>query len=100
LTVLTSLDLKLFHFRKDGDLNRNDLTIVAALFDSDGNFMSGTEKIVAFRLLDETVARLQMRPPAVVGTDFDVKPGAYMVRLVVRDGDGQITAENAAVQVQ
>jgi len=29
-----------------------------------------------------------------------VKPGAYMVRLVVRDGEGQITAENAAVQVQ
>jgi hypothetical protein len=62
--------------------------------------MSGTEKLVQFRLLDETVARLQQRPPAVIGTDFDVKPGAYMVRLVVRDGEGQITAENAAVQVQ
>jgi VWFA-related protein len=100
LTVLTSLDLKLIHFRKDGDRNRSDLTIVATLFDSDGNFMSGTEKLVQFRLLDETVARLQQRPPAVIGTDFDVKPGAYMVRLVVRDGEGQITAENAAVQVQ
>jgi VWFA-related protein len=100
LTVLTSLDLRLIHFRKDGDRNRSDLTIVAALFDSDGNFMSGTEKIVQFRLLDETVVRLQQRPPAVIGTDFDVKPGAYMVRLVVRDGEGQITAENAAVQVQ
>jgi hypothetical protein len=100
LTVLTSMDLKLIHFRKDGDRNRSDLTIVAALFDSDGNFMSGTEKLVQFRLLDETVARLQQRPPAVIGTDFDVKPGAYMVRLVVRDGEGQITAENAAVQVQ
>jgi VWFA-related protein len=100
LTVLTSLDLKLIHFRKDGDRNRDDLTIVAALFDSDGNFMSGSEKIVQFRLLDETVARLQQRPPAVIGTDFDVKPGTYMVRLVVRDGEGQITAENAAVQVQ
>jgi hypothetical protein len=100
LTVLTSLDLKLFHFRKDGDLNRNDLTIVAALFDGDGNFMSGTEKVVQFRLLDDTVARRQQRPPAVIGTDFDVKPGAYMVRLVVRDGEGQITAQNAAVQDQ
>ena len=100
LTVLTSLDVKLIHFRKDGDRKRNDLTIVAALFDSDGNFMSGTEKILQLRLLDETVARLQQRPPAVIGTDFDVKPGTYMVRLVVRDGEGQITAENAAVQVQ
>jgi hypothetical protein len=99
LIVLTSLDLKLIHFRKDGDRNRNDLTIVAALFDSDGNLMSGTKKMVELRLLDETVARLQQSPRAVVGTDFAVKPGAYLVRLVVRDGEGQITAENAAVRV-
>jgi hypothetical protein len=99
LTVLTSLDLKQIHFRKDGDRNRNDLTIVAALFDSDGNLISGTEKIVELRLRDETFAGLQQRPPAVIGTDFNVKPGTYLVRLVVRDEEGQITAENAAVQL-
>jgi hypothetical protein len=44
---------------------------------------------------------LQQKPPVVIGTDFDVKPGSYLVRLVVRDAEGQqITAENAAVQVQ
>ena len=100
LTVLTSLDLKQMHFRKEGDRNRNDLTIVAALFDSDGNIMPGSGKTVELRLLDETVAGLQQRPPAVIGTDFYVKPGTYLVRLVVRDGEGQITAENAAVRVQ
>jgi hypothetical protein len=42
---------------------------------------------------------LQQRPPAVIGTGFDVKPGTYLVRVVVRDEEGQITAENAAVQV-
>jgi len=99
LTVLTSLDLKQIHLRKEGDRNRNDLTIVAALFDSDGNLMSGTEKIVELRLLDETVAGLQQRPPAVIATGFDVKPGTYLVRVVVPDTEGQITAENAAVQV-
>jgi hypothetical protein len=62
--------------------------------------MVGTEKLVKLRLRDETVANLQQKPPAVIGTDFDVKPGAYLVRLVVRDAEGQITAENAAVQVQ
>ena len=99
LTVLTSLDLKQIHLRKEGDRNRNDLTIVAALFDSDGNIMSGAGKIVELRLLDETVASLQQRPPAVIATGFDVKPGTYLVRVVVRDTEGQITAENAAVQV-
>jgi len=102
LTVLTSLDLKLIQFRKADDRNLNDLTIVAALFDSDGNFVSGVEKTVQFRLLDDSVARLQQKPPVVIATDFDkLKPGQYMVRLVVRDAEArQISAENAAVEVQ
>jgi VWFA-related protein len=101
LTVLTSVDLKAIQLRKADGRNRNDLTIIAAVFDTNGNFLQGTEKLVQLRLLDETVAGLQQKPPAVIATDFDVKPGAYLVRLVVRDAEGQqITAENAAVLVQ
>jgi VWFA-related protein len=101
LTVLTSVDLKLIQFRKVDDRNRNELTIVAALFDTDGNFVAGTEKVVQFRLLDESVTKLQQKPPVVIATDFDVKPGSYLVRLVVRDAEArQISAENAAVEVQ
>ena len=101
LFVLTSVDLKLIHLRKVEDRNRNDLTIVAALFDTNGNFVAGIQKLLELRLRDETVARLEQKPPIVINTDFDVKPGAYLVRLVVRDAEGQqITAENAAVQVQ
>jgi VWFA-related protein len=43
LSVLTSVDLKSIHLRKAEDRNRNDLTIVAALFDTNGNFVAGTE---------------------------------------------------------
>jgi len=101
LTVLTSVDVKAIQLRKADDRNRNDLTIIAALFDTNGNFLQGTEKLLQLRLRDETVAALDQKPPVVIGTDFDVKPGAYLVRLVVRDAEGQqITAENAAVQVQ
>ena len=100
LTVLTSVDLKLIHLRKAEDRNRNDLTIIAALFDTNGNFVVGTQKLLQLRLRDETVAGLEQKPPIVINTDFDVKPGGYLVRLVVRDAEGQqITAENAAVQV-
>ena len=101
LDVLTSVDLKGIHLRKADDRSRNDLTIVAALFDPNGNFIAGTEKLLQLRLLDETVSRLQERPPVVIDTDFDLKPGGYLVRLVVRDAEGQqITAENAAVEVR
>jgi hypothetical protein len=50
---------------------------------------------------DNTVAGREQKPPVTIGTDFDVKPGDYLVRLVVRDAEGQqITAENSAVQVR
>jgi hypothetical protein len=32
-------------------------------------------------------------------SSFDVKPGSYLVRLVVRDVEGQISAENGAIEI-
>lgn len=33
-------------------------------------------------------------------TNFDVKPGSYLVRLVVRDREGQMmSAENGAIEI-
>jgi VWFA-related protein len=100
LNVLTSVDLKLIHLRKVDDRNRNDLTIVAAVFDPNGNFIAGSQKILQLRLRDATVQRLEQKPPVTIPTNFDMKTGAYLVRLVVRDAEGQqLTEENAAVQI-
>jgi hypothetical protein len=34
-------------------------------------------------------------------TSFDVKPGSYLVRLVVRDEEGQLmSAENGTVEIR
>lgn len=100
LNVLTSIDLKLIHLRKVDDRNRNDVTIVAAVFDANGNFIAGTRKTLQLRLRDETVRGLDQKPPVTIDTAFDMHPGAYLVRLVARDAEGQqLTAENAAVQI-
>ena len=100
LNVLTSVDLKLIHLRKAEDRNRNDLTLVAAVFDANGNFIAGRQTILQLRLRDQTVQGLEQRPPFTIDTNFDMKPGAYLVRLVVRDEEGQqLTAENAGVQI-
>jgi VWFA-related protein len=100
LNVLASVDLKLIHLRKADDRNRNDLTIVAAVFDANGNFIAGTQKTLQLRLRDETVRGLEQKPPVTIDSNFNVQPGAYLVRLVVRDAEGQqITAENAGVRI-
>jgi VWFA-related protein len=100
LKVLASVDLKQLQFRKDEGRNRNDLTVVSAVFDNNGNFVTGLQKTVQLRLLDATMERLQHAAPIKVTSDFDVKPGSYLVRLVVRDSEGHLMAtENAAVQI-
>ena len=100
LAVLVKVDLKQVRFRKEEGRNRNDLTVVSALFDRNGIFVSGVRKVVEMRLRDETIEKLQTRPPITIRTDFTVKPGAYSVRLVLRDAEGQLmAAQNGVVDI-
>ena len=50
LAVLTHVDVKGIHFRKAEGRNRDNLTIATAIFDENGNFVTGGEKIVEMRL--------------------------------------------------
>ena len=99
LSVIAHLDLKSVRFRKADGRNRNDVTLATAIFDENGNFVTGGEKIVEMRLLDGTLERIGQRG-INVKSSFDVKPGSYLVRLVVRDAEGeQMAARNGAVVI-
>jgi hypothetical protein len=51
------------------------------------------------QLRDETIAA-RANTGITVRSTLDVKPGAYLIRLVVRDGEGQLmTAQNGAVDI-
>ncbi len=98
LTVLARVDLKHIRFKKLEGRNRNDLTVVSVIFDSNGNYVTGNRKVIEMRLKDETLERLNSG--ITVKTSFDIKPGTYLVRLVVRDADGQMmSAQNGAVDI-
>jgi VWFA-related protein len=99
LAVLTHFDVKRIHFQKLQGRNNDQLTIVTGIFDENGNFVTGLSKIVEMKLLDTTYNRLS-RSGFTVKTSFDVKPGTYLVRLVVRDAAGaQMAARNGAVVI-
>ena len=99
LAVMTRVDIAHMRFEKTAGRNQNNLTIVAALFDRDGNIVTGIEKNVEMHLLDATLQRLS-RTGLTVKTSFDVKPGDYVVRLVVRDSNAaQLSAENGVVEI-
>jgi VWFA-related protein len=98
LAVLVHVDVKKMHFQKAEGRNLNNLTIVSGLFDRNGKFITGNQKIVDMHLKDETLAS-KLGAGITVKSSFDVKPGSYLVRLVVRDAEGQLSAANGAIEI-
>jgi len=99
LSVLARLDLKSLKFKRVGDRNADNLTLATVIFDENGNFVTGGEKILEMNLLDATLQKLD-RSGITVKSTFDVKPGNYLVRLVIRDKEGELmAARNGAVAI-
>jgi VWFA-related protein len=99
LAVLLRVDLKSLRFREADGRSVDKLTIATAIFDENGNFVAGGEKTVEMKLLAPTYERLS-RSGLALKSSFDVKPGKYLVRLVIRDAEGsQMAARNGAVMI-
>jgi VWFA-related protein len=100
LIVLAHVDVKQMHFRKLQGRNDNVLTCVFALFNSNGRFVEGLQKTVTMDLKDETLEH-KLVSGITLKTSFDVKPGSYLVRLVVRDAEAKLmSAENGALEIR
>ena len=99
LSVVSHVQLEGMPFRKAEGRNFDDLTVATILFDDNGNFVAGGEKLVKLRLLDATIAKMSLTGFTVKST-FDVKPGKYMIRQVVRDSEGaQMAARSGTVVI-
>jgi VWFA-related protein len=98
LSVLVRLDVRHLHYRKADGRNNNSVTVTAVLFDRNGNFVSGNQKTLEMHWKDETLGT-KLASGVTLKSSFDVKPGSYMVRLVVRDEEGQLTAQNGAIEI-
>jgi VWFA-related protein len=98
LAVLVHVDVKKMHFQKSEGRNLNNLTIVSGLFDRNGKFITGNQKVLDMHLKDDTLAN-KLGSGITVKSSFDVKPGSYLVRLVVRDAQGQLSAANGAIEI-
>ncbi len=93
LKMLASVGLK-------ESLNGSALTLVLALFDNNGNVVGGWQKTMQVHMTDEAADRAKQAPTIKVTSSFDVKPGSYLMRLVVRDAEGHLIATgNSAVQI-
>ena len=99
LQIFSKLQLQGVHFRRAGGRNLDNLTVATAIFDANGNFVVGAQKTLEMKLEDATYQKL-MQGGLTVKSSFDLKPGKYLVRQVVRDSEGsQMAARNGAVDI-
>lgn len=99
LTVVSRIKADGLRFRKDNERNNDQVTVVSGVFDSDGNFVKGMQRVITLHLRDQSLASLE-NSGIVVKEAFDVSPGRYLVRVVVRDGVGRtMAARNGGVEI-
>ena len=99
LAVIARVDVRQLHFQKVDGRNDNTLTVVSGVFDRNGNMIGGLTKVVDMKLKDETLAS-RLGKGIALKSSFDLTPGKYVVRLVVRDSEGQMmAARNGVVEI-
>jgi VWFA-related protein len=99
VTVLAHVGLAGAKFRKADGRNLDSITVVSALFDRNGKVVTGAVKHVDLSLRDESLQH-RLAQGLTVRMGLDAKPGSYVVRLVVRELEGQMmSAINGAVDI-
>ena len=100
IAVLARVYVKNLRFRKAEGRNNDNLTILSGVFDRNGNYITGMQKTVVMKLMDATLEKV-LNSGITIRTNFDVAPGSYVIRLVVRDSEGQtMAARNGVVEIQ
>ncbi len=98
ITVTLHLGAKGLNFRKEHDRYVDEFTSVTGIFDGNGLYLCGTEKTV-----DMSLTKGQLKQAETNGfkvqLEFEVAPGNYMVRNVIRDSNGAMAAVNNVVRV-
>jgi len=99
LSVVAHVDVSSVQFRKESDRNVDNVTLVAVLFDSDGNYVTGTQTEAGLRLLDRTLKQVG-HSGVVLRGNINVKVGTYLMRVVIRESDsGRMSTMNSTVEI-
>ena len=99
LAVLAKIDVRKLPFRKSDGRNNDALTVVFVVFDRNGNVIKAIQKNLNARA---GTRRWRGGPAGAIAlkSNFDLTPGSYVVRVVIRDAEGQMmAARNGLVEI-
>jgi len=97
--VVLNLDVAHLQLVNRSGMRTEQLTVIAALFDADGNFVTGKECEIDFKMKDDTFNKLSSGTTA--GLTLHALPGKYRLRGVAREANqGKYTASSQPVEVK
>ena len=100
LTALAKIHAECLRYQMSEGRSRDSLTMVWALFNDEGDYVNGTTTTVNLALSDASVARAD-NAGINVQSSYVVKPGAYLVRVVIQETGGAVmSAHNLTVIVR
>jgi VWFA-related protein len=99
LDIFSRLQMKEVPFRLVDGRHVDSVTLATSIFDDNGNFVTGGQKVLDLNLLEPSYQKM-VQAGLTVKTSFDLKPGKYMVRQVVRDSENsQMAARNGTAVI-
>ena len=98
LVVSIHVNIASLRYRQEAGRSVDTLIFDTALFDRDGKYVASKEASIDLRLTDATLEKFS-KSGIVAQTNFEVGPGTYRVREVVRDSQSTgMSALNCAVE--
>lgn len=99
LSVISHVGAKDLPFRQAGGRHFDKLTVTTVIFDQNGEYVSGEQKLLNLELPGELFEKVSRYGLQITST-FALKPGKYTVRQVVREAEGaQMAAKNGEVVI-
>ena len=99
LSIVSRLQMKDVPFQVVDGRHVDSLTLATSIFDENGNFVVGGQKVLDLNLLEASYQKM-IQSGLTVKVGFDLKPGRYIVRQVVRDSENsQMAARNGTVVI-
>ncbi len=99
LDIFSHLQMNELPFRLVDGRHVDSVTLATSIFDDNGNFVTGGQKVLDLNLLEPSYQKM-LQAGLTRKTSFDLKPGKYMVRQVVRDSENsQMAARNGSAVI-
>lgn len=98
LVTTAHVDLRPIAFQEHEGHSHNSIVATFTLFDSDGKYVHGQQNKIDLDYTNEQIAAA-LSAGLNLKSEFEAKPGSYLVRLVVRDEQGQMSASSKAAEI-